>query len=104
MPGRRFASDLDMLAFSRPSDVTRGGQPVSPFTWKTTDGLSTPNRWLDMSLREQRNVPPTATAAPISQGGDLVAFGDQDAWLTVWTLGRPALVNLTTSGRRASLP
>jgi hypothetical protein len=30
--------------FLTPSDVTPGGQPASPFTWRTTDGSSTPNR------------------------------------------------------------
>jgi hypothetical protein len=42
-------------AFSPPLDVTPGGQPASPFTWRTTDGSSTPNRWRDTSPREQPN-------------------------------------------------
>ena len=33
--------------------VTPGGQQTSRFTWRTTDGSSTPTRWLGMSLREQ---------------------------------------------------
>jgi hypothetical protein len=37
------------------SDVIPGGPPVSRFTWKTTDGLSTPSRWRDTSPREQPN-------------------------------------------------
>ena len=41
--------------FLTPSDVTPGGQPASRFTWKTTDGSSTPSRWPAMSLREQPN-------------------------------------------------
>ena len=40
-------------AFSPPLDVTPGGQPASPFTWRTTDGWSTPSRWLAMSLPER---------------------------------------------------
>jgi len=40
--------------FLIPSDVTPGGQLASRFTWKTTDGLSTHNRW-GMSLPEQPN-------------------------------------------------
>jgi hypothetical protein len=40
---------------SPPSDVTPGAQPASRFTWRTTDGSSTPNRWLDTSLRERRS-------------------------------------------------
>jgi hypothetical protein len=39
--------------FSRPSDVTPGGRLASRFTWRMTDGSSTPSRWRDMSLREQ---------------------------------------------------
>jgi signal transduction histidine kinase len=31
--------------YSVPSDVTPGGQPVSRFIWKTTDGSNTPSRW-----------------------------------------------------------
>ena len=41
--------------FLTPLDVTPGGQPASPFTWRTTDGWSTPNRWQDTSPREQPN-------------------------------------------------
>jgi integrase/recombinase XerD len=41
--------------FSPPLDVTPGGQPASPFTWRTTDGSNTPNRWRDTSPREQPN-------------------------------------------------
>jgi integrase/recombinase XerD len=37
------------------SDVTPGGQRASRFTWRTTDGSSTPSRWPAMSLREQPN-------------------------------------------------
>jgi site-specific recombinase XerD len=39
--------------FSPPLDVTPGGRPASRFTWRTTDGSSTPSRWPAMSLREQ---------------------------------------------------
>ena len=41
--------------FSPRLDVTLGGQPGSPFTWRTTDGWSTPSRWRDTSPREQPN-------------------------------------------------
>jgi hypothetical protein len=41
--------------FSRPSDVTPGARLASRFTWRMTDGSSTPSRWRDMSLREQRS-------------------------------------------------
>ena len=41
-PGLRFESGPRRQAFSRLSDVTPGGQPASLFTWRTTDGSSTP--------------------------------------------------------------
>jgi hypothetical protein len=53
MHGLQFGRGPRQRAFSRPSDVTPGEQPGSPFTWRTTDGSSMPSRWPDMSLREQ---------------------------------------------------
>jgi hypothetical protein len=53
--GLRFGSGLRQRVFSPLSDVTPGGQPVSRFTCKTTDGSSTPSRWPTMNLREQPN-------------------------------------------------
>jgi hypothetical protein len=55
MPGLRFASGPRRRVFSPPSDVTPGEQPASRFTWRTTDGSSTPNRWPETSLRERPN-------------------------------------------------
>src|SRR6202011_3771011 len=52
-PGLRFGRGPRRQAFSLPLDVTPGGQPVSRFTWKTTDGSNTPSRWRRTSLREQ---------------------------------------------------
>jgi hypothetical protein len=54
-PGLRFGSVRRRRAFSLQSDVTPGGQLASRFTWRTTDGSSTPSRWPDTSLREQPN-------------------------------------------------
>jgi hypothetical protein len=54
-PGLRFESGPGRPAFSLPLDVTPGGQPGSPFTWRTTDVWSTPSRWWDTSPREQPN-------------------------------------------------
>src|SRR5271154_4188984 len=39
--------------FLTPLDVIPGGPPASPFTWRTTVGWSTPNRWQDTSRPEQ---------------------------------------------------
>jgi hypothetical protein len=52
-PGLRFGSGPRRRVFSPLSDVTLGGQPPSRFTWRTTDGSSTPSRWPELSLREQ---------------------------------------------------
>jgi integrase len=48
--GRRPSERATAAGFLTPSDVTPGGQPASRFTWKTTAGLSMPNRWPDMNL------------------------------------------------------
>jgi site-specific recombinase XerC len=55
MPGLRFGNGPKRRVFSPQSDVTPGGRPASRFTWRTTDGLSTHNRWRGMSLLEQPN-------------------------------------------------
>jgi hypothetical protein len=39
--------------FLTPVGCPPGGQPASPFTWRTTDGWSTLSRWRDTSPREQ---------------------------------------------------
>jgi hypothetical protein len=46
--------------FLTPVGCPPGEQPASRFTWKTTDGSSTPSRWRDMSLHEL----PSSTTGP----------------------------------------
>jgi hypothetical protein len=50
-PGR-FGKFRQLQGADRP-DVTPGGQPASRFTWRTTDGSSTPSRWPATNLHEQ---------------------------------------------------
>jgi integrase len=38
--------------FLTPVGCIHGGRPASRFTWRMTDGSSTPNRWPDTSLHE----------------------------------------------------
>jgi len=54
-PGLRFGSGPRQRAFSPRSDVTPGGDRHQRFTWRTTTGSSTPDRWRDMSIREPRS-------------------------------------------------
>ena len=51
------AATRKAAGFLTPSDVTPGGQLASRFTWKTTDGLSTHNRWC-MSLPNNQILRP----------------------------------------------
>jgi hypothetical protein len=47
--GLLFGSGPRQRVFLPALDVTPGVRPASPFTWRTTDGWSTPSRWRDTS-------------------------------------------------------
>jgi hypothetical protein len=62
----RFESGPRRRVFSRLADVTPGGRPASRSTWRTTDGLSTPNRGRPNSRVTSRHF---AIAGPLPSSG-----------------------------------